>query len=266
MIGDNSISKEELVSMFSFSNETNPIVKFLIIILIAVYYFIETDLYKIYLILAIILLYFNFMSLPYQISRPKYKFLLFFSLIIFFVQILTLHKGELLFYLIPKISLIGPFIPVYYDGLYFGLLLLGRFWGVITISWVFIDSTNPFNFAQSLTKIGVPYRIAYSLSLSLRFTPVLNTEITIIRRAQQTRGLNTNPNSIKGAYNLLKYTLFPLISSTLNRIRDITLSMESRAFGLYEQRTSLKEIPLRVSDLFKLISVIIVLSLINLMN
>ena len=260
------IMGRDLDSLDPFMEETNPIIKFVIVILIAIYYFIVTDLYKLYIILAFVLLYFNLKSFSYQVSKPKYKFLLFFSIIIFSVQIFSLQQGEFLFYLIPPISSFGPFIPVYYEGVYFGLLLLGRFWGVITISWVFIDSTNPFSFAQSLTKIGIPYRIAYSLSLSLRFTPVLNTEISIIRKAQQTRGLNTNPNSLRGAFNILKFTLFPLISSTLNRIRDITLSMEGRAFGLYEQRTSLKEIPLRLSDVFRLFVIILILSSIILIN
>ena len=257
----NTIQNKNLVSLKSSSNETNPLIKFIIILLIAIYYFIVADLYKVYIVLICILLYYNLVSFPYQVSKPKYKFLLLFSFVIFFVQVLSIHQGEFLFYLIPSLSSIGPFIPIYSDGLYFGILLLGRFWGVITISWVFINSTNPFDFAQSLTKIGIPYRIAYSLSLSLRFTPVLNTEISIIKRAQQTRGLNTNPNSLRGAFNLLKYTLFPLISSTLNRIRDITLSMEGRAFGLYTHRTSLKEIPLRLtSDGLKLVTVILILS------
>jgi energy-coupling factor transport system permease protein len=256
----NAIPKENLITLESFTNEMNPLVKFIIILLIAIYYFVEVDLYKVYIVLTCVLLFYNFSSFPYQVSRPKYKFLLLFSIIIFSVQILSVHQGKFLFYLVPSLFSFDPLIPVYSNGLYFGLLLLGRFWGVITISWVFIDSTNPFAFAQSLTKIGIPYRIAYSLSLSLRFTPVLNTEIGIIRRAQQTRGLNTNPNSVRGAFNILKFTIFPLISSTLNRIRDITLSMEGRAFGLYEQRTSLKEVPLRVSDGFKLLTTILVLS------
>ncbi len=259
MTAKNTIQHKNLVSLESSKQETNPLIKFIIILTIAIYYFIVVDLYKVYIILACVLLYYNFSSMPYQVSKPRYKFLLLFSFIIFSVQILSLHQGDFLFNLIPSLFSFGPFIPVYSDGLHFGLLLLGRFWGVITISWVFTNSTNPFDFAQSLTKIGIPYRIAYSLSLALRFTPVLSTEISIIRRAQQTRGLNNNPNSIRGAFNILKYTLFPLISSTLNRIRDITLSMEGRAFGLYEQRTSLKEIPLRLSDGLKLIIVILVL-------
>ncbi|MHA1444058.1 MAG: energy-coupling factor transporter transmembrane component T family protein [Candidatus Hodarchaeales archaeon] len=257
----NTDQQKDLISLDPFIHETNPLIKFIIIFIIAIYYFIEVDLIKVYIVLTFVLLYFNLSTFPYQVSRPKYKFLLLFSVVIFSVQVLSLHQGDFLFYLIPSLSSFGPFIPVYSDGLYYGILLLGRFWGVITISWVFVDSTNPFDFAHSLTKIGIPYRIAYSLSLSLRFTPVLNTEIRIIRRAQQTRGLNTNPNSFRGAFNVLKYTLFPLISSTLNRIRDITLSMEGRAFGLYEQRTSLKEIPLRLTDGLKLFTIILILSL-----
>ena len=262
----NTIQQEDLISLESFRNETNPLIKFIIIFLIAIYYFIVVDLFKVYIVLTCVLLYFNLSTFPYQVSRPNFRFLLLFSVVIFSVQVLSLHQGEFLFYLIPSLASFGPFIPVYSDGLYFGILLLGRFWGVITISWVFIDSTDPFSFAQSLTKIGIPYRIAYSLSLSLRFTPVLNTEMSIIRRAQQTRGLNTNPSSVRGAFNILKYTLFPLISSTLNRIRDITLSMEGRAFGLYNQRTNLKEIPLRLSDIIYLSTMILILSLLILIK
>ena len=206
-----------------------------------------------------ILAYYNIKSFPYQVSKPKYRFLIIFSLLIFLVQITTLRKGTLVVFLIPKLLGTGPFLPIYENGLFYGLLLVGRFWGIITISWVFIDSTNPFDFAQSLTKLKVPYRLAYSLSLALRFTPVLNNEIVTIRNAQQTRGLNTSPNSFRGTFNILKFTLFPIISSTLSRIKYITLSMEGRAFGLYIDRTPIKEVPFRLIDIFKLVFMVLIL-------
>ncbi|PWI47356.1 hypothetical protein CEE45_12235 [Candidatus Heimdallarchaeota archaeon B3_Heim] len=246
----------------SFTTPTrtmNPVIKFLAITLIAIYYFIITDLIRMYSLIFIVLIYYNFKSFPYQVSKPKYRFLIIFSLLIFLVQAFANNQGKLVFYLIPRIIEVGPFIPIHENGLFLGLLLVGRFWGVITISWVFIDSTNPFDFAQSLTQLKVPYRLAYSLSLALRFTPVLNNEIMTIRNAQQTRGLNTNPNSLKGTFNLLKFTLFPIISSTLSRIKDITLSMEGRAFGLYVDRTPLKEIPFRISDMMLYLMLMMVL-------
>jgi energy-coupling factor transport system permease protein len=226
--------------------ETNPLIKFLLILIIALFYFAITDIVKIYCLLIIVLLYYNFHTFPYQVSKPKYRFLIIFSLLIFFVQILSNQRGNIAFYLLPR-------LPIYEEGLYFGILLIGRFWGIISISWVFIDSTNPFGFANSLISLKIPYRLAYSLSLALRFTPVLNNELNIIKNAQQTRGLNTSPKSIKGAYNLLRYTLFPLISSTLNRIQYITISMDGRAFGLYQSRTTVIESPLQLSDIGKFI-------------
>jgi energy-coupling factor transport system permease protein len=180
------------------------------------------------------------------------------------VQVIAIRQGALLIYIIPKTVGVGPFLPIYEKGLFYGLLLVGRFWGVVTISWVFIDSTNPFDFAQSLTKLKIPYRLAYSLSLALRFTPVLNNEITTIRNAQQTRGLNTSPNSLKGTFNILKFTLFPIISSTLGRIKYITLSMEGRAFGLYTERTPIKEVSFRLLDLTKLITLLLILVFLSL--
>ncbi|MHA1994810.1 MAG: energy-coupling factor transporter transmembrane component T family protein [Candidatus Hodarchaeales archaeon] len=262
MSGAVKISRELInVKLEASSNATNPVIKFIAIIAIAVYYFMITDLYRMYLLIFAILIYYNFKALPYQVAKPKYRFLIIFSLLIVIVQLAASRQGDLVFFLIPKIFNLGPFFPIYQKGLFYAILFVGRFWGVITISWVFIDSTNPFDFAQSLTNLKVPYRLAYSLSLALRFTPVLNNEITVIRNAQQTRGLNSTPNSIKGTYNLLKFTLFPIISSTLNRIKDITLSMEGRAFGLYVDRTPLKEIPLQILDIIKLFVLILLLML-----
>ncbi len=258
----NNTSKDS--EWFDFSQQqtsTNPLIKFLAIILISVYYFMITDLIRMYLLILIVVLYYTLNSFPYQVSKPRYRFLFIFSILIFSVQILTVRQGSFLFHMIPEIAEFGPFFPIYERGAFFGFLLVGRFLGVITVSWVFIDSTNPFDFAQSLTKIKIPYRLAYSLSLALRFTPVLNTEILTIRNAQQTRGLNTSPNTVKGTFNILKFTLYPIISSTLNRIKYITLSMEGRAFGLYADRNPLNEVELQIIDLLKLLILIIVLFL-----
>ena len=170
-----------------------------------------------------------------------------------------MNKGDLLFYLIPKVQEYGPFIPIYEGGLYQGFLLAGRLWGVILTSWVFVNSTNPFEFAQSLTKIGIPYRFAYTLSLALRFIPVLENEAILVQNAQQARGLNTSPSNIKGILNLLRFTLIPLIASTLNRIRDITISMDGRAFGYYTTRSYSKPIPFTKQDWMKLVLITIIL-------
>ena len=235
--------------------ETNPLIKFLLVLLFSLLLFALTNLWKIYLLLFSVLLIYRFGSFRYNVARPRIRMILVFSGMIFFVQVIFYHQGTLLFFLIPKISDFGPYLPVYQDAVFLGLLLLGRFLNIISVSWIFVNSTNPFNFARSLTAIKVPYRIAYTLSLALRFAPVFTIETGIIQKAQNARGLNTSPRSIRGILNVLRFTLIPLIGSTLERIKDITISMEGRGFGAYTQRTYMIDTPLRLFDIIKLLSI-----------
>ncbi len=245
----NSLQKDQKMG-------TNPLVKFFGVILISLVLFGSPNLVKIYCIVLSIVLFYFLGSFPFNVAKPRYRMMFLFSITIFLVQILFVHEGTFLFHLINlKIGEYGPFFPIYEKGVYQGFLLVGRFWGLISISWIFVNSTNPFDFAQSLTKIGIPYRFAYSLSLALRFAPVFSIETNIIQNAQQSRGLNVNPNTVRGIMNLLRYTLIPMISSTLNRIRDITISMDGRAFGSYSSRSYIREIPFTPSDFLKTITI-----------
>ena len=236
------------------SGGTNPLVKFLAVIAVSLLLLSTSNLLKIYCIVICLIILYKFGRLPFEVARPRYKMMLVFSFTIFLVQILFYRGGNYLFHLIPiTIGDFGPFFPIYELGIHQGLILVGRFWGLITISWIFINSTNPFDFAQSLTKIGIPYRLAFSLSLALRFAPVFSTETYIVQNAQQARGLNVNPSNLKGILNLLRHTLIPMIGSTLTRIRDITISMDGRAFGSYAKRSYIREIPFTLLDGCKLI-------------
>jgi len=232
--------------------ETNPLVKFLFVILLSVLLFNLYNLVKVYSMLILVLAYYKVGKFPYNVAKPRIRMMTIFCIFILIVQVLFVHEGEFLFYLIPAIGFFGPFIPIYETGLFIGLLIIGRFIGIIAISWVFINSTNPFSFARSLIKLKIPYRIAYTMSLSLRFAPVFTIETNIIQKAQNARGLNTNPNTFLGLVNLLRYTLIPLIGSTLERIKDITISMEGRGFGCYSERTYLFETHFYLKDLLKL--------------
>ena len=233
--------------------ETNPLIKFLFVILLSVVLFNLYNLVKIYSVLILILAYYKMGKFPYNVAKPRIKMIAIFSMFILIVQIVFVHEGKFLFYIFPTIGILGPFIPVYDIGLMIGLLIIGRFIGIIALSWIFINSTNPFSFARSLIKLKIPYRIAYTMSLSLRFAPVFTIETNIIQKAQTARGLNTKPNTILGLVNLLRYTLIPLIGSTLERIKDITISMEGRGFGCYSERTYIFETPFYLKDLLKLV-------------
>ncbi len=110
----------------------------------------------------------------------------------------------------------------------------------VTIPMVllFVSTTQPSEFAASLNRIGVSYRIAYSVSLALRYIPDILKEYHDISQAQQARGveLTSKENLFKRLKNA-SAILLPLILSSLERIEVVSTAMELRCFGKRSKRT-----------------------------
>jgi len=108
----------------------------------------------------------------------------------------------------------------------------------IPLAVLFLMTTHPSQFASSLNQIGVPYKIAYSVSLTLRYIPDLQEEFHLIKMSQEARGLELSSKAklsqrIKGNLQII----IPLIFSSLDRIETIATAMELRRFGKNKKRT-----------------------------
>ncbi len=106
------------------------------------------------------------------------------------------------------------------------------------IAILFISTTNPSEFASSLSQIGVPYRISYSVSLALRYIPDIQQDYHEIAQSQEARGvaLGKDVKFFDRLKNSAKI-LLPLVLTSLNRIDDISNSMQLRSFGKHKKRT-----------------------------
>lgn len=108
----------------------------------------------------------------------------------------------------------------------------------VPMAVVFILTTHPSQFAASLNQLGVPYRVAYAVSLTLRYIPDLQEEFQLIKLSQAARGLELSKKGrlferIKGNVQLLT----PLIFSSLERIDTVSTTMELRRFGKGKKRS-----------------------------
>lgn len=102
----------------------------------------------------------------------------------------------------------------------------------IPLALIFLMTTHPSQFASSLNQIGVSYKIAYSVSLTLRYIPDVQEEYQIIKLSQEARGLELSKKAnfvqrVKGNLQMIS----PLIFSSLERIETISTAMELRRFG-----------------------------------
>ncbi len=124
------------------------------------------------------------------------------------------------------------------EQLFYQLTQVMKYASVIPLGMIFILTTNPSEFASSLSGVGVNYKISFAVSLTLRYFPDIQRAYTDISQAQQARGMemSAKANPWKRFKSAL-LIIIPLIFSTLERIDLITNAMDLRGFGKRNKRT-----------------------------
>lgn len=119
-----------------------------------------------------------------------------------------------------------------------------KYLAVVPVALLFILTTNPSEFASSLNKIGVSYRVGYAVSIALRYIPDIQRDYHEISQAQQARGIDLSKKD--HFFTRMKNSaaiLFPLVLSSLHRIETISNAMELRGFGKKKKRTWIVQRP-----------------------
>ena len=133
--------------------------------------------------------------------------------------------------------LFGPYV-VTAEQLFYHLNVILKNACTIPIVLLFVCTTNPSEFAASLNRIGVSYKISYAVALALRYIPDIQREYRDISLAQQARGTEMSKKaSLVKRLKAASTILIPLILSSLDRIETISNAMELRGFGKSGQRT-----------------------------
>ena len=130
---------------------------------------------------------------------------------------------------------------------------------VIPMALLFLVTTNPSEFAASLARVGISYKIGYAVAIAMRYIPDIQRDFRNIAFAQQTRGLDLSRKEqlgrrIKNAISIV----WPLILSSLDRIETISAAMELRSFGHQKKRTFYSYRPLKRNDWIALILIALI--------
>ena len=133
--------------------------------------------------------------------------------------------------------LFGPYV-VTAEQLFYHLNVILKNACTIPIVLLFVCTTNPSEFAASLNRIGVSYRISYAVALALRYIPDIQREYRDISLAQQASGTEMSKKaSLVNRLKAASAILIPLILSSMDRIETISNAMELRRFGKGAKRT-----------------------------
>jgi energy-coupling factor transport system permease protein len=139
--------------------------------------------------------------------------------------------------------------PITETGMISGLRASGRLLAVILLSALFVVTTEPFSLAGALMQVGLPYRWGFTLVTTLRLAPVFRLEAHHVYQAQLVRGVAYDASRLRRWWLMLHRLCLPLLVSALRTARNLSLSMEGRAFGLHARRTWVHGLAFRPPDI-----------------
>jgi energy-coupling factor transport system permease protein len=129
-------------------------------------------------------------------------------------------------------------VSLTYEQLFYQVTKLFKYASVIPLGMIFLLTTNPSEFASSLNGVGVNYKAAYAVALTLRYFPDIQRDYQDIHLSQQARGLEMSSKAkLLGRFKNSLLIVIPLIFSTLDRIEMISNGMDLRGFSKSKTRT-----------------------------
>jgi len=131
----------------------------------------------------------------------------------------------------------GPYY-VTSEQLFYQLNVTLKYFAIVPVALVFFLTTEPGEFASSLNTIKIHYKVAYAVSLSLRYIPDVQRSYREISQAQQARGVDISKKApFRARLAGVLTILFPLVFSSLDKVELISNAMELRGFGRLKKRT-----------------------------
>ncbi|EOP54304.1 MULTISPECIES: energy-coupling factor transporter transmembrane component T family protein [Bacillus] len=131
------------------------------------------------------------------------------------------------------------YATITFETLFYALTLSLKYFTLLPFTLIFIYTTHPSEFASSLYKIGLPYKIAYAINIALRYIPNIQAEYKLIKHAQEARGVPFERGEASFWARIKNRILifWPLVIHSLERIDTVSNAMDLRGFGRKEKRT-----------------------------
>ena len=211
---------------------------------------------------------FIFSIIIFKISKVPFKQV---SFVVYFILVFLLINNIAIFIFAPMegvkiygsrtdvFTIAGPY-TVTLEQLFYQFNITLKYFSIIPMALLFVVATNPSEFAASLNKIGIKYKIAYAVSIALRYVPDIQRDYREISFAQQGRGIDmSKKEKVSKRIKNSVLIIMPLIFSSLDKIETISTAMELRAFGNNKKRTWYSERDFKKGDYITVIVMIIIL-------
>jgi energy-coupling factor transport system permease protein len=229
-------------------NKIDSRVKLLLVLLFTVLIFFVDK-----LSIAVVMAFsFLMLRLVFKVRFNGVKSFIFLAILVMFIiftQSLFLPGKNTL-----SFPLFGGVIPLKPEGFFMGLTIGCRLFALILLLPFLTSTTSPYSLACGLAALGINYRAAFIITTAFNLIPLFQEEGRAIMDAQKLRGMNVFEKSLKKRASFLSRLksypslVTPLVLGAMRKAQIASVSMDSRAFGVYPKRTWLEKPAMKVHD------------------
>ena len=133
------------------------------------------------------------------------------------------------------VAQIGP-LTIYQEGISHGLSLMARVLAMETVAIAVLMTTHPSDMFSAFARLHVPYILNFMVAMTLQLIPVLQREVQIVLSAQRSRGMKST------GFGSIVPSFVPVFAGAFERVQQLAISLESRAFGSTGTKTSYRQI------------------------
>jgi len=165
-----------------------------------------------------------------------YRFRWFFILIVaptMITWMIFYRKGPALIHI--------PIIHVSKASILFGLGRGLKVGTLVLASVLFLSSTKVEELAIGLSRVGMPYRLGFTITLAFRLVPLFIESALTVVDAQRLRGFDFDQG---GAFERVRRyvpVMIPVFMGALRKANNMAMALEARGFGGNNQPTSFIE-------------------------
>ena len=153
------------------------------------------------------------------------------------------------------------------QSIYATLAIILRFIYMLIISTVLTLTTSPVSISDAIESLSKrikkfpAHEFGMILTISLRFIPIIFSEVDKITKAQESRGSNLKSRNIKNKLQAIVSIIVPLLISSFRKADELALAMDARCYSGAEGRTKYRTFVMKKSDYISLCVIFIIAAL-----
>jgi energy-coupling factor transport system permease protein len=124
-----------------------------------------------------------------------------------------------------------------WPGFRFGLSMGIRLDTFLATGLVFLATTRVEEVAYALGRMGVPYKVGFTLTLAFRLVPLFFDAAATIVQAQRCRGLRVDRGGVRARLRTFAPVVVPVFVGALRRADRMAMALELRGFNSGRPRT-----------------------------